>query len=208
MKKYPFEEFVNSRMTELNLSRKDLVLKIGFKNLGKGYRRVDSFIAGGYPFSFENEFAQALGVTLEEMNDVYKEDKAARTVDRKAYERVRFKPYICAMMERRIPSPIFVGCMTDGMRYIRLDNEFLILREEEQMLQIKDLITLHFAKNEGGIPAFGKILHYVYRKDYDQDQADFQIFDSKGDLIIAPSEDIEIIQGVPGGLTVKGRRLI
>lgn len=208
MNNYPFNEFIDNRMSELKISRKDLVFRMEFKNIQKGYTRVDDIISGRYPVGNEDRLAKALEVTRETLDKIIVEDKEYCLKLKLAEERKKFKPFICAMMERRIPSPIFAGCMTNKLRYIWLDNDFMILPENEQLAFTQQWIVEHFEKNKGAIVAFGKILHYVMRRDYDQKPEELQLFNTEGERIIPPVEGLELTPGRPLGVELKnGQRL-
>ena len=101
MNSYPFNEFIYDRMSELNISRKDLVFRMEFKNIQKGYTRVDDIISGRYPEGNEDRLAKALEVTRETLDKIIVLDKEYCDKLEDEEKRKKFKPFICAMMERR-----------------------------------------------------------------------------------------------------------
>ena len=70
------------------------------------------------------------------------------------------------------------------------------------MTQVKFDIVRHFTKNAGSIPAFGKILYYVYRYDYDMKEQDLIVLSTAGE-IINEKEGLRVTVGMPGGLYFK-----
>lgn len=86
------------------------------------------------------------------------------------------QPYIYAITEKSVPSPIFVGGFTDMSKYIFLDDSLEGVSNAEQNDLIKERIIQHFKKHDGGIPGFGKIKHYLVKYSNGHSKS----FDTKG----------------------------
>lgn len=207
----PFGQFLVKRIVESNLSRSQIAIRMGYKNEAKALRRLDAAIESGTADDdFLDRIARGLSITVSEMNEqidrmnIYLERKRLERIDE---ERQAFEPYILALCSRNIPSPIFVGCMTAGMRLQHIDKDLLSHPFIDLLAQVGSQIRAHFAKREGGVPAFGAIVGYVLHRTYDEKREEMLFFETDGTLTEDRFEDKSIILG-HGSLTVGGRNIL
>jgi hypothetical protein len=107
------------------------------------------------------------------------------------------------MCERAVPSPIFIGACTFGTRFIWLSPEELYLPYLEFRELVKTKIQQHCEYHKEGIPAFGKIIHYVLRPDYDSPDWELMVYDVDGNRIKKLENGVKLKHGVPTGLYVR-----
>jgi hypothetical protein len=215
MEHYALAQLIASRRATLGLSKAGLVQRMGFSNPGRGINRVDSWMeARKLPLGMQDRLASALEIDRAALDLVLTEtlrqlrlEARERQRLQQAQERSEFLPHVCAMCERRTPSPIFIGIMTHGGRFAYFDRSFLQLSFVDQLTAAGTLIRDHYAHHERRIHGFGNILHYALRRDYDEAADELLLFDTAGTVLTNPAPDFERVPGRPGGLTVKGRRI-
>ena len=207
----PLSMFIKKRMAEIPLTRKEAALGLGFQNPNTGYCNFDKWIRGqDTPRHQEDKLASAIQVSRKELDEAIAETEIAFANKRLMAEinyrnnaRERFKPYICAMCTKRRPSPLFAGAFTQHLRFIYLNKEDLNLPYFEFKTLIQNKIQEHFAYNEGGVAAFGFIMHYVLYPDFDSPASEYMLFDVQGNRMSKKNKDIEIVHGVHTGLYIK-----
>jgi hypothetical protein len=207
----PLTLFIKKRMAEVPLTRKEIVMAMNYKNPSNGYCNLDKWIRGeDTPRHQEDKLANAIQVSRKELDEAIAETEIAFANKRLIAEinyrnkvRETFKPYICAMCEKRVPSPIFAGTFTHSLRFIQLEKSDIQLPYYEFKALIQDKIRAHFDKNEGGIAAFGLMTHYVLRLDYDSPASELMVFDLDGNRVINYDKKIELIHGRPTGMYLK-----
>jgi hypothetical protein len=154
-------------MARFNLTRKEVVKRMCVTNFSNGYIQFDKMLEGGNQVISQLEMLSAgLGAPLDELvaahmimqseNDILRERERQERIQR---FRERFLPHLLAISTNRIPSPIFLGAITDHLRYINFDKSFRKLRHEEQLDRVKEAIACHFLMTEGRIAGSGQILH-------------------------------------------------
>jgi hypothetical protein len=198
-------QLIATRMQELQIGRKQMPRRMGYKNPTKALRIFDAMTSGELDFK-ETEY-KALSIALELSLDVVSQALQFSLEMIKDQVRANFKPYLCAMCENRVPSPIFAGCITQKQRFVYFDNDFLCLSRQEQFKLVNQAIVNHLQSKNGAIPAFGKILHYVLFLAPFLPQEQYLVFDLKGDWIENPAQGIERMHGVAGGLLLNGKRI-
>ena len=186
------------------MTRNELFQKMGYKNTTKAFRRLQEVFNGSKDCTFFLEnICKVLNIPLADlMNkiDEYNDQLLKEQIDR---ERKSFRPHIFALTSRQVPSPIFVGAITFSSRFYFMDNEFLELERIDQLATISLAVREHHLKTDGGIPGFGKIIGYVYKKNIDQYREDMDFFDVNGALTDDPGIEHHI--NAKCRLTVKGR---
>lgn len=207
----PLSMFIKQRMAEVPLTRKEIVMAMNYKNPSNGYCNFDKWIRGeDIPLHQEDKLASAIQVSRKELDAAIDEtyiafakNKLIARIEDRSKGREAFKPYITAMCQRRVPSPIFVGCCTHNLRFIQLEKSDIELPYFEFKALIKNKIQAHFEKNLGGVAGFGYFTHYVLRLDYDSPISELMVFDLEGDRVINYDKNIELIHGQPNGLYIK-----
>jgi len=207
----PLSMFIKQRMTEVPLTRREIVMAMNYKNPSNGYCNFDKWIRGqDTPRHQEDKLASAIQVSRKELDEAIAEtdiafakNKLIARIDARNKAREAFKPYITAMCERRVPSSILVGSFTHYLRFIQLEKSDMELPYFEFKALIKNKIQAHFEKNEGGVAGFGYFTHYVLRLDYDSPISELMVFDLEGNRVIDYDKNIELIHGRPNGLYIK-----
>ena len=65
----PLSDLINDRLSELRISRTDVVERMGFANQSKGLRRLDDYLATGQPTShLLKALPQVLGLNAAEVD--------------------------------------------------------------------------------------------------------------------------------------------
>jgi hypothetical protein len=187
------------------MTRNEMFLKMGYKNTTKAFRRLNEIYKGNKdcPFFIER-ICDVLSISIDDLMAKINEYNDQIKQERMAEEKKAFRPHIFAITSRHIPSPIFVGAMTYGMRFHYFDNEFLELEKIQQLTEVLSAVREHYFKRDKGIPAFGSILCYVLRKYYDESREDMEFFDPQGAITDDPGLEYDIHQA-QCSLTVKGR---
>jgi plasmid maintenance system antidote protein VapI len=109
---------IQSRMTELGLSRGEFAKRLGYKNLAKGIRRIDALCEGDIEGT--NQFLDVLPRALETSAETVKRalEQTARELElaekqeaeaRENIWRESFRPHAIILTEDTVPSPIFVA---------------------------------------------------------------------------------------------------
>lgn len=206
--------FVENKLNELGLSRRQLVDKLGYANIYKGYALLDKIAKGNMIVKEQAErLATALEIDIKELREplletqrLCEEKRKAEEEEEKEKARAKFKPFIIAVGENERPEPVFVACLMHKRRFIYLENSFLDLPAGEQLERISNLIGEHMETNKGGLPAFGFFTHYVYRRSSDEDFKDMLYFDTRGELIVNPSESIRGFKNASCSLKIGGKK--
>lgn len=207
----PLSMFIKQRMAEVPLTRKEIVMAMNYINPSNGYCNFDKWIRGqDTPRHQEDKLASAIQVSRKELDAAIAETEIAfankrliAEIDYRNNARERFRPYICAMCKNRRPTPLFAGAFTQHLRFIFLNKEDLNLPYFEFKSLIQNKIQEHYTKNDGGIAAFGFILHYVLYPDFDSPSSEYMLFDVQGNRISKPNENSELVHGVHTGLYIK-----
>jgi hypothetical protein len=170
---------VNETMATKGLRKAQIVSLLGFKNIAKGIRRFDAFVADGVDSpGMLDRLPSALGVPAATVHAAYEqmldqmrtEAETQRTAN---LERLRaeFRPHVRVRTERTCPSPIFVVAMTGGPDHwlrISLPEEVTALPEHDQIAQAAEIIRQHHAEHKGWAGPFGSITGYHYRSEFEK----------------------------------------
>lgn len=116
-------DLVRRRMADLELDRRALVARMGYSNAGKGYRRADAVLAGDVTTALKirDRLGAALEIAPDEIDAAAAEERRRWLEAVEAAYRQSFRPHAIAMMERQVPSPIFVAALTGAERKRRID---------------------------------------------------------------------------------------
>jgi hypothetical protein len=168
------------RMTELGLSRGELVKRLGYKNIAKGIRRIDVLCEGDLEGT--KQFLDVLPQALETSAETVKRaiDQTVREIElaekqeaeaRDKLWRENFRPHAIILTERTVPSPIFVAAIVGVETLLRIDLDptqgpVSFVRQTLDRLPQR-------------VPAFGKPIGFVIN--YSPDKA--VRFDSNGQPI-------------------------
>jgi hypothetical protein len=175
----PLQTLISQTMAAKGLRKSQIVSLLGFKNITKGIRRLDAFVADGVDSpGMLDRLPSALGLPAETVHAAYEQTldqmRAEAEAQRSAHlERLRaeFRPHVRVKTERTVPSPIFVVAMTGGPdRWLRisLPEEVTALPEHDQIEQVAEIIRQHHAERKGWAGPFGSITGYYYRSEFER----------------------------------------
>lgn len=186
---YEISKLINQVISGNKERKRDIVLKLGYKNLDKGYRRLDHLIeTGECPESIKNMLPSALELDPQVVKDAFeatarqKEEELELARRRQEeYERRTFKPHLWIEHELSRPKSITMVLFTgvDNYKVVNLPDIIDKLEWEYQVRVVEDTIRQH-KQNKGTEDfMFGKVTGYVYRQTYD----DSHLFSKNGKLL-------------------------
>ena len=172
------QTLISETMAAKDLRKAQIVSLLGFKNITKGIRRLDAFVADGVDSpGMLDRLPSALGVPAETVHTAYEQTldhmRAEAEAQRSAHlERLRaeFRPHVRVKTVRTVPSPIFVVAMTGGPdRWLRINlpEEIIAFPEHSQIEQVAEIIRQHHAEHKGWAGPFGSINGYYYRSEFE-----------------------------------------
>ena len=175
--KYPIERLIVAAMKENNIKKSELVKAIGYQNINKGIRKLDSCITGEEIHKiFLADLARVLEIDDQTLNEAIK--KTSEEIKRKQekQERLHFKPHIYIKHSESTPRSITTVCFigVNLFKYISLPPETHLLPGEKQIEIVSKIINKHYQSEEGKIQMFGHITGYIYRKTFD-DSIEFSV---------------------------------
>jgi hypothetical protein len=121
---------IQSRMTELGLSRGEFANRLGYKNIAKGIRRIDALCDGDLEGTklFLDMLPQALETSAETvkhaLDQTVREIELAEKQEAEARDKIwreTFRPHGIILTERTVPSPIFVAALIGVEKLLRID---------------------------------------------------------------------------------------
>ena len=167
-------------MTELGLSRGEFAKRLGYKNIPKAIRRIDSLCEGDIEGT--KQFLDVLPQALETSAETVKRalDQTVRKIElaekqeaeaRDKIWRENFCPHAIILTEHTVPSPIFVAAIIGVEKLLRIDLD-ATQGPVSFVRQVLDRLP-------EGVPAFGKAIGFVIN--YSPDKA--VRFDRNGQAI-------------------------
>src|SRR3954453_5673103 len=173
------QNLISETMAAKGLRKAQIVSLLGFKNINKGIRRFDAFVADGVDSpGMLDRLPSALGLPAETVHTAYEQTLAQFRAEAEAQRtanlerlRIEFRPHVRVKTERTVPSPIFVVAMTGGPdRWLRINlpEEITALPEHDQIAQVAEIIQQHHAEHKGWAGPFGSITGYYYRSEFER----------------------------------------
>ncbi len=177
---YKISELILRYTSRSKEDKLNIVKKLGYKNLNKGFRRLDTLIQTGQcPDSLRKKLPTALGLEPSVIQKAYEltlnqleeeEEKARR--DREEYERRTFRPHIWVKHELEYPplgSICIVGFLgIENWKVITLPEDISGLQWSEQCKTVREKIREHQSQEYVDTGLFRKVIEYIYRKTYDK----------------------------------------
>jgi hypothetical protein len=158
-------------MEQKQLSRYELIRRMGYSSVNKGLRRLDLFLAGDeLDPVFVAKVTEALVLDSQNINKAIEQDQNIKRARIDAQERAVFKPYIYLQTEATRPSQITIFALTGGTRTHKM---FFVPEDlpenswEMQINMVRRLTKAHYRLREGIAPFFGAITGYLYCPTYD-----------------------------------------
>jgi hypothetical protein len=195
---YKISELVLRYTSRSKEDKLNIVKKLGYKNLNKGFRRLDTLIQTGQcPDSLRKKLPTALGLdplVIQKaheltLNQLEEEEEKARK-GREEYERRTFRPHIWVKHELENPplgSICIVGFLgIHNWKVITLPEDIAGQQWSEQFKALREKIREHQSQENVDRSMFRKVIGYIYRKTYDKSF----LFCTKGNLLEVYSQKI------------------
>ena len=161
-----------------NWRKKDLLLGMGYKNLGRGMRRLDACLSKGDCSNreFMSRLRLALDIspavleeTTEQTRRQVEENNRQRRIQEELDRRLSFRPYVFVKTEQERPSSITAAAVIGPrLKHLQLNETVLIRSRREQIAQVAEIIRQHFTDNFGRCLLYGSIVGYTFRIGYDE----------------------------------------
>jgi hypothetical protein len=116
----PIAELISRRSDELGIGPSELVRRCGYKNIGKGLRRVEELCRGEFQRTrgLITGLPRALGVSVDVVQKAIDDTAKQLHEGEEAAWRASFKPHAIILTDRRFPQPIFVAAIIGELRRI------------------------------------------------------------------------------------------
>ncbi len=160
-------DLIETRRKELGLSKLDVIQRLGYVNISKGYRRYDAFFAGNIEQRFFlDNLASALCLQFEKISSALEKTRLSiRQAEQFDQEckltewRKAFKAHGIIETESSVPQPIFTAIFTDVLsrKLIELD---ITCGAETYRQQMMEEIPNRVGDN-GTIISFGAPIGFV-----------------------------------------------
>jgi hypothetical protein len=167
----PMAELISCRSDALGIGPSELVRRCGYKNIGKGLRRVEELCRGEFQRTrgLISGLPRALGVTVDVVQKAIDDTAKQLHEAEEAAWRASFKPHAIILTDRRIPQPIFVAAIIGELR--RIDYPPCATADTYMSLAIEGIRTRLARWNRGfnplmslesyQLPAFGRPTGFV-----------------------------------------------
>jgi len=158
----PFARLIESRLADLQLTKAQLIARLGYRNIAKGLSRLDQVCRGEFNKADFLLSGLARGLDLEPSQ--IEEARLATLQERRQRaeeeEARSFRPYAIFLTEHRVPTQIVIAGLigADRQRYVYFD-------DDAAPETFKDAVL---AAMPSAIPAFGRVLGFIinYRIDH------------------------------------------
>ena len=145
--KTPLAKLISVRLSDLGISRVELVRRLGYANPSKGLRRLDGYLTTGQVTThLLDGLPDLLGL---ETVDVEAAAAATRQqiADREdALARERFHPHILVLTQGGVRVPFFVQAFAWGEKLLGLPAEFDEMVPAQQVRQAAHVVRQHYRK--------------------------------------------------------------
>ena len=181
-------ELMKTRMKELGLKRKDLVLRMGYVGINGALRELDRILEGEMPrYDQPSRIVKGLDLDISIVEQSIAETDRRLDNAWKEHERKKFEPHLYAMCENWMPTSVFAAMFSYRLRFIYLDQAFLVLSEPFQLIEVRQKIIQHMVKTRGGTPGFGHFIYFLLRRTFDEE---LTYFDIRGDQMKEPENAV------------------
>jgi len=180
----PIHALIYSIMKEKGVTRFSLVKQLGYRNITKGLRRVDSLMPYGIgQKELLMRIAEVLGIDQEQIDKALDETKKLLRKERDASERKSFKPYIYIQYSSQRPRSITIVALVgvDQFKFIPVPWEITALPLQQQIEAVSNQVKQHYREKGGRGTMFGEITGYIYRYRFDAGMS----FSVNGELLNA-----------------------
>lgn len=175
---YEISRLIKESISQSKELKRELVLQLGYRNLNKGYRRLNALLEKGEcPEFIKENLPKALNIDKELVAIAFQVTKKQKAKEvelarkrREEYERKHFKPHVWIEHERKYPSGAsfwfvaFIGI--DKFKMIALPENINEMDWEIQESKVKERILEHH-KHCSDDAIFGRVKGYTYCQTYD-----------------------------------------
>jgi len=186
---YTITRIVQQELAIRNWRKSTLVSEMGYQNIAKGLRRLESclntgdcsnvFLLSGMRQALEiseSQWEEAVAATGRERA----EEAHIKAVQAEEKYRAHFRPYIFVRTSlSRLRSIVIAAFIGPRLRHLQLDDALLALPRPIRLARVGDLVREHYRKNNGGCMLFGEIMGYALRYGYDETV----VFSTEGSII-------------------------
>jgi hypothetical protein len=186
---YEISKLINQVISGNKQRKREIVLKLGYKNLDKGYRRLHHLIeTGECSEPMKRMLPNALGLDPQVVEDAFEATVQQKAVElelarkrREENERGTFRPHIWIEHELSRPRSITIVAFTgvENYKVVRLPENTNKLSWDEQKRIVRWTIRQHQDDKGTVDPMFGSVTGYIYRQTYD----DSHLFSRDGELL-------------------------
>jgi hypothetical protein len=184
--RYPISHFLTGLLQETGLTRSEFVRSLGYRNIERGRRRLDSWIDTGTGYDrILGQIAKAYPDHAEGLQTALTNTKAlkATEADAEFYDLCKaqestFVPFIHADGETRIPSGITLFGLCGGhaaFTTVKIPQRILDLPVEEQLAVLPELMLGYVRQYNGAVPFFGKLTGFRFVRLLDQYRFDSDV---------------------------------
>ncbi|MBK8663100.1 MAG: hypothetical protein IPN18_15400 [Ignavibacteriales bacterium] len=181
---YPINRVIKHRVEELGLTKKEIAIKMGYKNLEKGISKIHDLIYRDYhaPFFLKN-FLEAVPVdeyvielAVDATDTIISLKKSIETAKEINIEEESYillersvSPYLIRITETKISPFMFKSHNFTWVKPFLIQphkDELCTYSKNEIFAIVKDFIKADILSTGGIVPEAGKILGYYFIRDY------------------------------------------
>jgi len=172
--KYSVGRLIEKTFRERGLRRSQIIQAVGYRNVNKGLRRLDTILTGRVrDFEFLREVSRALEIPEETFEQAMRETLRERHLEHEKQERhntLHFRPHVIIKHSRERPKSLTALCFMGSNRFkhLRLPPGLPFFSDDEQLEVVRDVICRHFDRDKNVDGMFGFPTGYIYRKTYDR----------------------------------------
>lgn len=184
----PLDIVIRDELLNLNITKKQLVKKLGYSNTNKGIRRLNRFIETGECENkeFVGNLMESLRISLPVLKNATDSVKENILEKRERLERESFKPHIEVKFDS-VPRPILILGLCSKLWKIKIQNYIKDLGYEEELEEVVRIYNEHYKKYNGVFPGGSAIIAgFRYYRYFDESI----LFDNEGGIIQIDKEYI------------------
>ncbi len=173
----PLAHLILDSLAARGWRKADLVTAMGYRDLGRGLRRLDACLRGEeVAEEVLRRVQQALSIpearwtqVLGETRSQQQETERQRRQEALAARQARFRPYIYVLTSESRPVNITAAAVIGPrLRFLYLEDELLRLPRPARIARVADRVQDHFRANLGKCLLFGDIVGYRFQIAYDE----------------------------------------
>lgn len=185
--RYPISQLISELVAKHASSEAEFVSEVlSYRDLERGMRRLKCWTETG---KGPNSIIKGIAWATErgpELDEAIKATEAIKSQEAEAAFRERceaeaesFRPFLLAIGQRSVPSPIFAYALGGWQfRLIEFPQRLLYLDVEDQARALRPLLLQYSVKYEGLVPLFGKLTGFRLVK-----LVDYLQFDAAGNFV-------------------------